>query len=55
MKWKYIKIGLLLIFGLALIIPTLLYVGAVDWSKEHSARVAALPFSMNHQILENTA
>jgi len=43
MNWKYIKIGLLLVLGLLIIIPSLMYVTAIDWSKKHSTRVAALP------------
>lgn len=43
MNWKYIKIGIFVILGLLLIIPTLMYVSAIDWSKKHSTRVAALP------------
>lgn len=43
MNWKYLKIGALVILGLLLLIPTVLYVNAIDWSKKHSARVAALP------------
>lgn len=41
MPWKSILLVLLL---LALLIPTVLYVGSLDWSKHHSARVAALSF-----------
>lgn len=47
MNWKYLKIGALVIVGLLLIIPTILYVNAFDWSKKHSTRVAALPTYTN--------
>ena len=47
MNWKYLKIGIIVIFSLALIIPSLLYISAVDWSKKHSTRVAALPLYTN--------
>ncbi|MDB5242703.1 MAG: fac-dex [Spirosoma sp.] len=40
MPLKYILLILLL---LVLIIPTVLYVGSLDWTKSHTARVAALP------------
>ncbi|GAB2601609.1 alpha/beta fold hydrolase [Spirosoma areae] len=40
MPWKFILLALLV---LALLIPTLLYVASVDWTKQHSARMSALP------------
>jgi pimeloyl-ACP methyl ester carboxylesterase len=40
MPWKSIFMILVL---LALLIPSVLYVGSLDWSKHYSARVAALP------------
>ena len=43
MNWKYIKIALLVVLGLLIIIPSLMYITAIDWSKKHSTRVAALP------------
>lgn len=43
MNWKYIKIGLLILLALLVLIPSFLYLNAIDWSKRHSARVAALP------------
>ena len=43
MNWKFIKIGTITIIGLLLIIPSLLYITAFDWSKKHQTRVAALP------------
>ncbi|MEM1120553.1 MAG: alpha/beta hydrolase [Bacteroidota bacterium] len=44
MNWKYVKIGLVAVLLLTLFIPTFLYVGAVDWSRQHTQRVAALPY-----------
>jgi len=43
MNWKKVRIGCLSILGLIIIIPSLLYVMAIDWSKEHRTRVDALP------------
>lgn len=40
MPWKSILPALLL---LALIIPMVLYLGSLDWAKQHRARVSALP------------
>ncbi|MEM1123901.1 MAG: alpha/beta hydrolase [Bacteroidota bacterium] len=40
---KYLKVGFLVILALVIILPTILYVSAIDWSKKHSTRVAALP------------
>lgn len=40
MPWKSI---LLILVLLALLIPTVLYVGSLDWSRHYSVRVAALP------------
>ena len=47
MNWKYIKIGALIVLGLLFVIPSVLYVNAIDWSKQHSTRVAALPLYTN--------
>jgi pimeloyl-ACP methyl ester carboxylesterase len=45
MNWKKLLLGLLL---LILLVPTLLYVGSLDWVKKHSAEVANSPlFSVN--------
>jgi len=43
MNWKYVKIGLLVILGLLIFIPSIIYINAIDWSKKHSTRIAALP------------
>lgn len=43
MNWKIVKIGFLIILGLLLIIPSLLYLNAIDLSKKHTAKVNALP------------
>lgn len=43
MNKKYLKIGFLVLLALLLIVPTFLYLTAIDWSKKHSTRVAALP------------
>lgn len=43
MNWKYLKIGLLIFLALLVITPSFLYLNAIDWSKKHTARVAALP------------
>ena len=43
MNWKIIKIALLILLGLAIIIPTAMYVRAIDLSHAHRDRVAALP------------
>ena len=43
MNWKYLKIALLLLFLLFLIVPAYRYFGSIDWSKKHSAKIAALP------------
>lgn len=47
MNWKYVKIGLLILLGLLIIIPSVIYVNAIDWSKKHSTRVAKLPLYSN--------
>lgn len=43
MNWKYVKIGLLILLASLVLIPSFLYLNAIDWSKKHSKRVAALP------------
>jgi len=43
MIWKYIALLLLLIAITCIAIPAYRYLGSVDWSKSHSARIAALP------------
>lgn len=43
MSWKRIKIALLIILGLIIIIPAVLYLKAIDLSKSHTARVNSLP------------
>ncbi len=43
MNWKYIKIGLLTLLALLILVPSLIYINAIDWSKKHSKRIAALP------------
>lgn len=50
MNWKYVKIGILVLFGLLLIVPSLLYLNAIDWSNKHSKRVAALPLYTNSVV-----
>jgi pimeloyl-ACP methyl ester carboxylesterase len=40
MNWKKLLLGLLL---LIILVPTLLYVGSLDWAKKHSAEVANSP------------
>lgn len=42
MNWKKIKIGILIIFGLIILIPSFIYLSAIDWSKQHTKRVNAL-------------
>ena len=44
MNWKYLKIGFFICLALLIFIPILLYFTAFDWSKKHTARVAALPY-----------
>ena len=45
MNWKKLLLGLLL---LIILVPTLLYVGSLDWAKKHRAEVAQSPlFSKN--------
>jgi hypothetical protein len=40
MTWKSIVV---LVFGLILLVVAGLYVGSLDWGRQHQARVAALP------------
>jgi pimeloyl-ACP methyl ester carboxylesterase len=40
MTWKKLLLGLLL---LVILVPTLLYVGSLDWAKKHSTEVAKSP------------
>jgi pimeloyl-ACP methyl ester carboxylesterase len=40
MNWKKLLLGILL---LIILVPTLLYVGSLDWAKKHSAEVANSP------------
>ncbi len=47
MNWKYIKIGLLVLLALLVLIPSCLYLNAIDWSKKHSTRVAGFPLFDN--------
>jgi len=42
MNWKYFKLAILLLLLLLILIPTYRYFGSIDWSKKHSARIAAL-------------
>lgn len=43
MNWKIFRRALLLILIIAIAIPAYRYFGSIDWSKKHSARIAALP------------
>ena len=43
MNKKKFKIGCLLLLALMIIIPSVLYFTAFDWSKKHTAKVNALP------------
>ena len=43
MKWKYISRAILLLLLIAVAIFAYRYFGSIDWSKKHSARIAALP------------
>lgn len=43
MNWKKLKIGGLILVGLIILIPIVLYVASIDLSRSHKARVAALP------------
>lgn len=43
MNWKFIKIGLLLLLFFLVSIPAYRYFGSIDWTKKHSAKIAALP------------
>lgn len=43
MKWKYMGWALLAVLVVLLLIPVYQYVSSVDWSRQHSQRVAALP------------
>lgn len=43
MKWKYFKRALLLLLVIAIAIPAYRYCGSIDWSKNHSTRIASLP------------
>ena len=42
MTWKRIKLFLLIILGLILLVPTVLYISSIDWTKAHTKRVNAL-------------
>ena len=44
MNWKYLKIGFLICLVLVVLVPTVLYFSAFDWSKKHTTRIAALPY-----------
>jgi len=43
MNWRYLKIGSLILLVLLVLIPSFLYLNAIDWSKKHSKRIAGLP------------
>jgi len=43
MNWKYLRRALLLITVIAIAIPAYRYFGSIDWSRKHTARIAALP------------
>ncbi|MDW3650787.1 MAG: alpha/beta hydrolase [Bacteroidia bacterium] len=43
MKWKYIKIGILVLLAILIIVPAYQYYGSIDWAKKHSAKINALP------------
>lgn len=50
MIWKRIKIGIIILLGLLIIVPSILYMNAIDLSQKHRARVSALPlFNPNAQ------
>ena len=42
MKWKYVKIGLLILLAILIIVPAYQYYGSIDWDKKHSAKIEAL-------------
>ena len=44
-KWKHI---LLIIIVLIILIPTLLYVCSLDWSRQHTKKIATLPLLTNN-------
>jgi len=43
MIWKYLKLTAIILLALAIIIPSILYIIGIDWSKKHSSRIDALP------------
>lgn len=43
MNWKKVRIGFLIVLGLIILIPALLYLIKIDLSKKHTARISALP------------
>jgi len=43
MTWKRVKVGLLVLLGLVIIVPLVLYVSSIDLSKSYSASVQSLP------------
>jgi len=51
--WKYLKWGLLLVMLVSLLIPSYRYFGSLDWSRKHTARIAALSvLKANHDTGE---
>lgn len=42
MNWKYVKLALFVLLILLIAIPSYRYFGSIDWSKQHSNRIAAL-------------
>lgn len=43
MNWKYIKIVAFTLLGLLILVPSVLYINAIDWSARHNAKVSVLP------------
>ena len=43
MKWKYVKIGFLILLAILIIVPAYQYYGSIDWDKKHTAKIEALP------------
>ncbi|MEM8891998.1 MAG: alpha/beta hydrolase [Bacteroidota bacterium] len=43
MKWKYLKIGLLILLAILIIVPAYQYFGSIDWAKKRTKKIEALP------------
>ncbi|MEM7372469.1 MAG: alpha/beta hydrolase [Bacteroidota bacterium] len=43
MNWKYVKLAFLVLLILLIAVPSFRYFASIDWSKQHSNRIATLP------------